>query len=341
MGEINAQNHVLLGTKATDAVHNSKLLRGQYNPAKDLFDTYNNSTSFLRNTGFIKMESFQRKWAALIGRRIAGSLVEEMDQLRAQGVKTTDPKYKKVLGTMKELGLISDSGAPMRAASLTDDDLSRAGLRMSNEVNFRNTPDVIPFLWQNPYLAPLKRFKTFAYHTHHLLKDMAMSGDIAGLATYLTLGATAGVGLYEGRERIKSIFTGRDLSFLDEQEPPEKILKGQMTLGGLGLIMDLLSKTANAGEAALAIAGPAPSNLLQLLGGAVGTVYSEGGLTFDPSSFTDSVAKYAPTPIAAPVAKVTEAITGQDPRRPKRRRKTGAYNKYGSGGSTYKKYGGM
>lgn len=203
----------------------------------------------LKYSGFISAEKIQRRLGANIGRAYAESLLDKF--AKVQSGKISGAKAKKIIKQMGEMGLPTQRAA-------TDTDLYRAGLRFSNEINFRNTPDKIPLGWQTPYGRLLTKFKTFAFHQSRFIKDNVikplLKGNPQPLIWYAGGASSIGMGIDELRRLVKG--DDRDFSGV------ERYLRGITSIGGMGLIQDLVtSGSSSQGGFAAALAGPAISDM--------------------------------------------------------------------------------
>lgn len=342
LGEMSVMNHTLMGSRATAAWKDSAFRKTPV--LGTIVDTLNEPTKFLRAIQFTRIEGIQRRWAALTGVRVAKSLYEEMDELVKKGTWAEGTKdYKRIKSSLEELGLGLDRGAAESQAYHV------AALRFSNAINFRNTADLIPLNFQNPYAAPLKRFKTFAFHTHNfLINDQIIepiqksardagqkvfskegihhlgAANIKGMTAYLGTSALLGTEVYEGRERIKGMLTGKGSDHVDEMTYGERVLtRGLWTLGGLGILMDTIGGSNDFKGVAATLLGPYLGDVGGLGMGLVDDTLQAAGVREGRPDFAGSITKNIPEPFSTGAAKAYQQFTGRDPR--KKSRKGGSF----------------
>ena len=224
---------------------------------------------YLKLVGFIGAEKLQRRLGANLGRSYAEHLQSRYERVISGAIK--DATGKKKISLMKEM---KEAGLPIRRA-VTGQDLERAGLRFSNMVNFRNTPDNLPIMSQSPYAKVFRKFKTFAFHQGVFVKENVMKPFLQGnplpLLWYTGPAATMGMGIDELRRFFKS--DDRELNGL------ERYLRGITMIGGFGLMQDILSSAKDSPErAASSMVGPAISDALTTAHGAAKSI-EKGDLT--------------------------------------------------------------
>jgi len=210
----------------------------------------------LKYTGFIAAEKIQRRLGANIGRVYAEDLVEKLAKIKAG--KIVGKRANKIKRQAKEMGI------PFNRA-VTDTDMYRAGLRFSNDINFRNTPDKVPLAWQTPYGRLLTKFKSFAFHQSRFIKDNVIKPLLRGNPAPLIWYAGAGAGIGMSIDELRRVVKGDDREFTET----ERYLRGLTSIGGIGLLQDLITTGATKeGGLAAAIAGPGISDAGRLLIGA-------------------------------------------------------------------------
>lgn len=229
-------------------------LRGPMAP----FEVLNNPTEFLKFTQFIRVEKFQRVYAANMGKAYAEHLLAKKALIDAG--KLTGKKANKIIKQMEEIGLSTH----MPANSVPEGDLLRASLRFSNEVNFRNTADKYPLAWHSPHAKIFTKFKSFAFHHGAFIKDNVLrplkEGNPLPLMNYAAVGTPVGMGVDELRRMIKG--DDRELT------TTERLLRGFTSVGGLGILVDTVASTAyNAASPVMSIAGPAVADAANILHG--------------------------------------------------------------------------
>jgi len=208
--------------------------------------------NFLRYTGFLGAEKIQRAYAANMGKLYAQNLLKKKARIDSGSIKGR--AADEVVAQMKELGLPIDR-------AVVDSDLLKAGLKFSNELNFRNTPDQLPLAWNSLSGKLFRKFKSFAFHQGRFLKENvikpAIQGNLLPLMHYSTLGALGGMGVDELRRMVKD----------DDKEltNTERYLRGITMVGGIGIAQDALNSVWREEYGALKfLAGPTATDLAKL-----------------------------------------------------------------------------
>ena len=236
-------------------------------------------TNVLKYTGFLAAERIQRRLAANIGRVYAEDLIEKWAKVRFNhqnsGVsKGLQRQADKVARQMKELGI------PL-SREANDTDMYRAGLRFSNEVNFRNTADKMPLWAQTPYGRMATKFKSFAFNQTKFVKNSIIKPLLKGNPMPALWYSSAAAGMGMGVDEFRRMVKGDDREF----SMTERYLRGITMIGGIGLMQDIISNVArDPGRAALSLAGPAFSDAVKLSSGAIKSVEDQ-----DPSKMLKSV----------------------------------------------------
>lgn len=228
----------------------------------------------LKYTGFIAAERFQRRLGANLGRVYAEELAEKATKVQQGMIKGR--QAARIQAQMKELGL------PVNRM-VTDTDIVRAGLKFSNDINFRNTPDKLPLAWQTPYGRLLTKFKSFAFHQGRFVKNDVIKPFLRGnpwpLIWYAGPASVIGMSVDELRRMIKG--DDRELS------QTERYLRGVTMIGGMGILQDTISQFHRGPAEGLAsLAGPAAGDVGRYAHGAA-TLVTEG----DPKNLLNAVAK--------------------------------------------------
>jgi hypothetical protein len=225
----------------------------------------------LKYTGFIAAEKYQRILGSNIGKAYAESLAARYRKIQAGTMKGW--RAKRVLKQMKELGLPTDR--PINSV-----DIDRAGLRFSNEINFRNTPDKLPMAWQTPYGKLFTKFKSFSFHQARFAKNNVikplLKGNPLPLVWYTAPAAGLGMGIDEVRRTVKG--DDRELSMT------ERYLRGLTMIGGMGILQDTISSFYRGPEQGIAnAAGPFIGDVARI---GTGTIQAASG---DPEKLLESV----------------------------------------------------
>ena len=234
------------------------------------------ATWFLKNTGFNAVERFQRAFAANIGKAYTESLIEKKMKLLGQyggrGLSTKAQKeLSRVNDALWEMGIHSrkvKSAADIEAAMKDLDNISvssvndaskafesmtldthelgpiaRASQRFSNKVNFINTPDQMPILWQSPYAKVLRQFKTYVFHQSAFLHDNLLKPlrnkklpISKRVAPVLALAAAGGLGM--GPAETRRFLYADDENYTGF----ERYMRGFTSMGGLGVISDVANQ---------------------------------------------------------------------------------------------------
>jgi len=244
----------LLGEYSEASSILGKQLRGVLSPLEIL----NNPTEFLKFTQFIRVEKFQRVFAANMGNAYAEHLLAKKALIDSG--ELVGKEAKKILNQMEEIGLSTH----VPADKVPEGDMLRASLRFSNEVNFRNTADKYPLAWHSPHAKVFTKFKSFAFHHGAFIKDNVYKplkeGNPAPLINYLAVGTPLGMGVDELRRLIKG--DDRELTV------SERLLRGFSSVGGLGILVETIASTAySAASPVMSIAGPAVADAANLLHG--------------------------------------------------------------------------
>ncbi len=223
MGEMSQNIHSIAGRELTGIARPLEIL--------------NNPTKFLKATGFIRVEKFQRTLGANMGKAYAEDLLSKKSVLLSSPkIPKNIKKLDKINKQLDELGI--DSG--VNPSKVPEGQMLRAGLRFSNEINFRNTPDKLPIAWQSPYASIFRKLKTFSFHHGAFIKDNvlvpATKGNLAPLMTYLAVGTPMGMSVDEFRRWIK----GDD----SELTMTKRIIRGFSSVGGIGIAMDMVYSSA-------------------------------------------------------------------------------------------------
>jgi hypothetical protein len=225
-------------------------------------------TTFLKYTGFLGVEKLQRNLGSNLGRAYAEDLVAKhtsaMAAFTRKPTKRNEYAVDKLEKQMEELGL------PV-AVKPSDADFLRAGLRFSNEVNFRNTADKMPLAWQSPYAKLFTKFKSFAFHQAAFVKDNVIKpmarGNAMPFLAYAGIGGTVGMGIDEIRRQIRSLGGNKPESL----EWGERYLRGLTMIGGMGLVSDMVAqvKQGGASYATSSLAGPMVGDVFNVSQGAL------------------------------------------------------------------------
>jgi hypothetical protein len=230
------------------------------NSLPSVFDPINDPSSFLRSVGFVKAEQWQRILAANMGRAHFESVMNRKAMIEAGeiGGKDLAKQQAWVKKALDELGLDSNKSV----GEFTEGDALQAMHKFSNIVNFTNDMSKLPLAWRGPYGRLFTKFKSFAFNAGKFIKDNvvkeALDGNFMPLVTYLTVSTPLGMGVDELRRTI----TADDREFT----MTERVLRGMIAVGGIGIAMDIFSGLAsdNPGRAVGALLGPAAGDATNL-----------------------------------------------------------------------------
>jgi len=228
----------------------------------------NNPTQFLRATGFLRVEQFQRKFAANMGKAYAENLLGKKALIDSGEI--IGKKADKILAQMEEIGLTSNLASDL----VPEGDLLRAALRFSNEINFKNTADRLPLMWQSPHAKIFTKFKSFAFQHGAFIKENvvkpAYNGNLLPAFNYLLVGTPVGMTVDEFRRLVKG--DDSELTML------KRVLRGFTSVGGLGIALDVMASSAYSATSSLAnLAGPFAGDVGKLAHGAINSV-SQGSV---------------------------------------------------------------
>lgn len=250
----------------------------------------NQPSNFLRANGFVTVENVQRVLGANMGR----SLVEDIAEQNTKILKKMDAGQrigggdKKRLDrnkrTLEELGINPEK----HPSDITIEEIERAAQRFSNEINFINTPDQMPIALQSPLIKPFMQFKSFvlkhgAFIHQNVIRPLREDHDPRPLFMYLGVGTPIGMTVDEARKLI--LGDDKDYHIL------ERMLRGQMSVGALGIMTDVAGQMAyDEGGLAKWMAGPAASDISGLGHAALQTA---GRVIKDKDKPTDPLKKWA------------------------------------------------
>lgn len=204
-------------------------------------EIFNNPTKFLRATGFIWVEQFNRRFAANIGRAIFEDLMDQKALIEA-GKITNKKTIARVNAQLYELGMDPRLGSKDITEGMAEAATARAGLALSDTVNYKNSATQMPYLWRHPGALLFRQFKTFTFHhgafvKENLIKPAVENGNYSPLLVYLTYGAGIGMTVSEARKLIN----GDD----SELSNTEMYLRGLGSIGGAALAYDAAMATTS------------------------------------------------------------------------------------------------
>ena len=227
---------------------------------KGPFKFLNEPTQFLRATGFLSVERWNRRGAAIMGVGHVKFLHTKLQKLIKDG-KGDLKTAKKLQREMRELGVAD----PLRT-ELSAQDIAIAGHMFNKRVNFSGESAILPINWSKPWYKLATKFKSFMFFQARFLKrsvadELFINKNPAPLLTYM---AFAGIG-GNAIEQLRSLLTGREIE--ENRGALEVLIKGIGNAGAFGLWMDTLQQVGERGSSALAgIAGPTVSDALDTFG---------------------------------------------------------------------------
>lgn len=226
---------------------------------------------FLKSIGFAATESQNRIIAALGGRMKADWAMDILNKhLPTSGTsKFSATRVKRAEEVLKELG-IKDVELVARRGSLTPDEQLMAGLRFSDDSQFRSGVLELPQFFSSETGKTFVQFKSFAFNHAKFIKKVTkndfnslVGGDFTVLPNFL---AKLGAGVLAG-EFVQDLKMG-----LKAQNPAERevtlgrIIENLGSVGGLGIASDLWS-SVEFGKSGIYgfLGGPAVSDAATLL----------------------------------------------------------------------------
>lgn len=246
----------------------------------------NDPNDFLKLTGFLASEKFNRSFSANIGYLQAKRLAAQADGYAHAG----KPMPKDLTYQLEDLGM-----SVKNVGKWTEDDFLHGGLRWSNLTNFRNRQGDLPMHWQssNQLIRMFRKFKTFAHHAgsflwrrvfHPMVTGKVRPDDEVGSWAVRSKGAQAGLTYAGVAAPLLGVPASYVREFMKEGEFEdldllERWVKGAASIGGLGLWWDIFTSHSPAD----AIAGPAF--------GDVTTIFKETDVTSWPPVDVPDAAK--------------------------------------------------
>lgn len=159
-------------------------------------------TDVMKRTGFTAMDTQARRYGVLRGFSMASHQAEKLYELvqRQPQAKGLEAKYiaGQIAKIEKKFDMLGIDGADLvkRGGILSEDDLVRAGQKISTDVNFWSDSLSLPIFLKSPWGRILGQFKSFAFQQSKFIKDAivkpALDGDLGPLMK--TLPALAATG---------------------------------------------------------------------------------------------------------------------------------------------------
>jgi hypothetical protein len=300
--------------------------------AFNFLEILNNPTKFLHLVGFLPLEYWNRKIAALSGRSYAESLLMRQRDIQ-EGRITDAADIKRIHGSLQEIYI--DPRLPWDA--IPEGMLLRSAHQFADLINHRNAPTTLPLILQSPHFKFATRFKTFLYHQSTFLKENVFKPALPFLPRYRDTGQTGGVqlqalltyfavgsGLGIGSEMFRRFLLADDTEFT----MTEQWFNGMSRVASLGLAYEaLLTQAYSASGAWNFLGGPMISKggqfvtagLESLVNPLARSLISDKPQEMDPKKLFKAIHKIAPTYPGK--AAVTDKLFGAAP-------PTDAFGKY-------------
>ena len=261
---------------STENAANARILDYQFggkDPLSFIAKTLNEPTLFLRRTGFLSVEEWNRRSGAIFGFGHIKSVHTKYKKLVADG-KINSNKALKLKKELRVFGVLD----PLKK-ELTADELSIAANIFNKKINFSGESAELPINWSKPWWKLATKFKSFMFYQARFLKrevadELFIHGNAKPLFMYLAAAGIAG----EGIEQLKSTITGKDIK--DNRNAFEILINGIGNSGAFGLYFDTLMSLSERGGGGLLldIAGPSVGDFLNtgsdLLGGDIDRIVS-------------------------------------------------------------------
>ena len=243
--------------------------KSEFRGSMSFLNTLNNPSKFLKHTGFMRIEKFQRNVAANQGKAMFEEAMEKY--AAASSGKFTGAQGKrmkaKAVAIAKDLGM-KEENLIARSPEQTQAVLEIAGLEFSNRINHTNNFDRLPASWRGPYARVALKFKSFMFHqgafikdnvlapAHKFLKTGGQEGSLTPIAAYVGVGTPMGM----SSDQIRRMLASDDRELTNTQ----RMLRGISAVGAAGLALDaavLFTTNPYSGSAYGLMGGPALSSM--------------------------------------------------------------------------------
>lgn len=220
----------------------------------------NEPTKFLKATGFIPVEIWNRRSAGIMAHAHIQDLHAQLQRLMLKG-KGMTPKAVKIEKQLKGLGV--NSG---RDKEISANDLAIGIYNMNKDVNFSGESFNLPTKWHGPYGKLFTKFKSFMFYQSRFVKRKILDPliddkNIAPAVAYLTAAGIAGNLAGDARNWM----TGREEDDAHNRELLAWVIRGLQNAGGTGLFFETMKKTAESGpDVASDLLGPTVSDAAYL-----------------------------------------------------------------------------
>jgi hypothetical protein len=223
-------------------------------------------TKVMNRTGFTAMDTQARRYGVLRGFSMASYQAEKLTELVSRQPQSKGLESKYITGQItqieKKFDIMGIDGADLvrRGGILNEDDLVKAGQKISTDVNFWSDSLSLPLFLKSPWGRILGQFKSFAFQQSRFIKDAivkpALDGDLGPLIR--TLPALAATG--EVIADIKSLIRLRPRN----DEGLLRLLNDLGAGGSFGIIADGIQATNYSDGLLKWAAGPMISDVTDL-----------------------------------------------------------------------------
>lgn len=201
--------------------------------------------SFLKKTGFIQLEKFNRIIAANAGKGYAQDMAKRL---------LKNPKDALAKRAFKKLGIKTSN--IIARGNIAEEELVKASQGIVNMTQFRAGPMDLPLWFSSPYGRMVTQFKSFAFNQakliKNLLKEEVARGNFAPLIRAVAIMPILG----EGVKDIRTLLTGQ----VRDEKGLDRLLDNVSSVGGIGMVNDLY-QAARYNSMAGFMAGPTVSDL--------------------------------------------------------------------------------
>jgi hypothetical protein len=218
----------------------------------------NEPTQFLRKTGFIPVEAWNRRTAAIMAHGHIQDLHAQLQRLISKGKGGT----RRAIKLEKQLRNLGINNA-MSKKDLTANDITIGVYNMNKDVNFSGESFNLPTKWHGPYGKLFTKFKSFMFFQSRFIKRRVLDplliekNPVPAIA-YLTAAGVAG----NTAGDIRNWMSGREEDDAHNREMMAWIIRGLQNAGGMGLFFETMKGVQEEGPGAIGsdIAGPTVSD---------------------------------------------------------------------------------
>lgn len=235
---------------------------GELSQSHHLLHRSINPRNFLKAVGYLKIEQFNRTFAANLGKAYYEELTDKWALVQAGKIKPDSAKAKKIQRALEELGFNTQQS--LKDMSTAEKQLAgeRAALAFSDNINFTNNAREMPEMWRHPIAQTFRKFKSFIFHQGKFFKERiakeAYRGNFTPAINYAASTIAVGLPISEVRRMI----SGDDSELSDM----EKVSRGFTSMGGVGILYDMMTGFTSGDPARVVgtIGGPAASDVYRL-----------------------------------------------------------------------------